>query len=294
MAAPSVETVGTGSRFNGSSNSVTITKPASLAEGDLMVAIIGFYDIGSTVTPTTPGSWSVALSNTATGTLGIVGYYKVATASDVAASNFTFSFSANCDYVSGIIYRISGSAEDAEIGNSGGAADTTDSDTPSITISEAPVTADSLILIGLCGRDGSLSGAPTISSYATTPAVTYTERADLGLIDSTTGIYFGSASGEYTGSTTFTNITATISETIDDHVGGIIILNAIENASVTLDALSIGAAVQEPSMTGDANLTLDQLSIGAAVQEPDTTEPTPKWSNKDKSAEGDWSNKDKS
>lgn len=76
-----------------SGSSVVITKPSSLAVGDLMIAqILGTANSSPTVN--TPTGWALIRSDTAsdgTSAIRASSFWKVADSADVAASNFTFS-----------------------------------------------------------------------------------------------------------------------------------------------------------------------------------------------------------
>lgn len=72
-----------------SGTEVVVTKPVSLAVGDLLIAQIG-VNSSSTITP--PTDWNLIRSTTS-GVYRFSSYYKVATSGDVAATDFTFTFS---------------------------------------------------------------------------------------------------------------------------------------------------------------------------------------------------------
>jgi hypothetical protein len=77
---------------SGNNGSVTITKPTSLAVGDLMLAGILCESGGAnTLSPTTPADWTAIGSVNSLDDCTLTVYYKVATAGDVAASDFTFT-----------------------------------------------------------------------------------------------------------------------------------------------------------------------------------------------------------
>lgn len=104
MAAPVIETVST--KNWGSSTNIVITKPVSLAEGDLMLAITKQEDNTFTITP--PADWTT-IDNFADGNSGmrIAFFWKTATAGDAAATDFTFTGS-GATATFGFMYRISG------------------------------------------------------------------------------------------------------------------------------------------------------------------------------------------
>ncbi|MGE4133489.1 MAG: hypothetical protein AB7F86_17770, partial [Bdellovibrionales bacterium] len=72
-----------------SGNSISVARPSGLAAGDLLIGYVSNYQYQAT---TPPNGWQAASSFNAT-QIGYGSYlfYKVASAADVAAANFTFS-----------------------------------------------------------------------------------------------------------------------------------------------------------------------------------------------------------
>lgn len=88
-AASSATSGGVGPNFL----DLTIARPAGLAVNDLMIATIQWVlktDNGSTVTATPPSGWTQIDNNNQVG-WAVVVWWKRATASDVAASSYTFT-----------------------------------------------------------------------------------------------------------------------------------------------------------------------------------------------------------
>lgn len=280
---------------------ITITKPTGLTEGDLMVAVL--FSDGETATPGTGETMTATgwtnESNTTYNAGGIIWFlYKTATASDVSASNFTFTsnFDGTGDQkIGGCILRIDGQAEETLEQSTGGFTNNATDTAISVGgLSLTPSYPDSLLIIALAGLNTE-GGGSSISGYAIdSPNPSWTERID---ISSATGndSVLGVATTNINTTPQITTLSGTIDTTQqDDHYAAILVIPPLVNASVTLDALTMGAAMQAPSPTGDANVTIDSLSIGAAVQEPDMTQATPKWPNKDKSSNASFTNKTKS
>ena len=92
-SAEGFRAAGTGNSGAGAT-SVTVTKPAGLALNDLMVAAITVRG-GTNVAvcaPTATGTWTSFLATNRTTNLHQELFWKVATASDVSATNYVFSF----------------------------------------------------------------------------------------------------------------------------------------------------------------------------------------------------------
>ncbi|HZS25276.1 MAG TPA: hypothetical protein VFA30_09855, partial [Gaiellaceae bacterium] len=79
---------------NASATTLVITKPTGLAVNDLMLAQITVRGGSNefTCAPSATGTWNVIFTTNDSTTLQQVLYWKVATAADVAATNYTFSF----------------------------------------------------------------------------------------------------------------------------------------------------------------------------------------------------------
>lgn len=154
---------------------VTVTKPTGLTVGDLMIAQM-VCQFSATVT--TPSGWTI-LSDTQANNYKQVIMYKIASSSDVSASDFTFDITHGggaLNIACGIL-RISDFpsampvyAYDTETANTG---------TGTVTYSTIGMTplGDSLIIMGIVGSD---SGVTNISSYSiATSSPTFTEAWDV-------------------------------------------------------------------------------------------------------------------
>jgi len=72
------------------STTCVVVKPANLAIGNLMIAHIGFAGGGAISAP--DATWTLLQTGTTTGTVGTVTvFYKIATSTDVATTDFTFT-----------------------------------------------------------------------------------------------------------------------------------------------------------------------------------------------------------
>lgn len=108
-----------------------LTKPTGLTEGDVMIAIVG----GANDYTTTNSAGFTELFDTfnAEGNQVQMGvYYKVATASDVSATDFSFTTSSGAD-MAGCLLAFSGVDNTDPIGGSNGTTSATDSSNPSFT-----------------------------------------------------------------------------------------------------------------------------------------------------------------
>lgn len=91
---------------NGAANTVSISKPSNVADGDLLVAFVSFRNSGGTIT--TPAGWT-ALNPVNTTNETFSAYYKtVPTASAETAVTYAFSSSAGSSRAAGTIFRLTG------------------------------------------------------------------------------------------------------------------------------------------------------------------------------------------
>lgn len=153
--AASVRSVAT-TNFVDLINSITISKPANLAVGDLLFAIISRNGAG-TLTP--PSGWTLLRTDVGGGAVFRQAlYYKVATASDVAASNFQWTWDVT-DFMGGAIFAITGHNPN-HIPLAIGVATATDTANPSFANGITPFIANSLLLIIAAGNgnDNAIGG----------------------------------------------------------------------------------------------------------------------------------------
>lgn len=80
-------------------SSFVLTAPTGIILGSVLIFHIGY--IGSGLTITTPAGWSLVRQDAGTITHAV--YYKVATATEVAASNFTFGLSSSSNCAGGMM-----------------------------------------------------------------------------------------------------------------------------------------------------------------------------------------------
>lgn len=295
MSYPSPSIVGTITEVV-SDGSINIPNTTPPSVGDYLVAFVGAYISGGTRNiGTAPAGWTKLREITGDEEIAAL-YVKTATSTEVAASNFTFTITGGgADVFAGVMIKVTNVPSGSEV--AGSEIDTVASDDTTLTYVTdlTPDTPESIILSMFMGSDNSATGTPTIGSYASTPSLTWVELADIGGNNSGIAMAFSVAYAEITGLTNITERSATVSEgAVDGSESAALILNAIQDDTVSLGVITIGAAQQSVSPIGDANVTLGQVSIGAAQQSLTATNPDPTWSNKAKSAQGSTTNKDKS
>lgn len=159
----------------GGTDSLTINKPSSLATGDLMIAALHIH--GSSAGFSLAG-WTTLFTGDDGSNQGLRVLWKIATAGDVAASNFAFSTSGTSgDGMSGFIARITGTFSDVDNIMSTYDVNTSATTTHTFTPGLTPVLSNTLFLMG-----SGVRGDTTQSTYAVANNnPTWTERVDTSI-----------------------------------------------------------------------------------------------------------------
>lgn len=273
----------------GGTDNLTITKPTSLASGDMMVAICGVN--GRAANFTAPAGWSTLFTSNDGSNYGIRAFWKIADAGDASATDFSFSIAtAGGDGLIGWIVRATGSSftgtgnfvSTSDVNN---AATTTHTFTPGVT----PPSADALYLLGSYVR-----GDTTQSTYAiTNNNPSWTERIDTS-INTTRDSSLSLATALATSIAATGDYSLTIGSSMEA-IGFLIAIEESTNVTVSPDVLTATFTVQAPSITGGANVTVSAaVSATFTVQAPTVSFPTSDFTNLDKSATSTFTNPDKS
>lgn len=281
---------------SGTGTTLTITKPANSAEGDMLVAVL---NSGSSTTWTTLSGWtlvgSVESSNFPT-RMSIQA--KIATAGDVAASDFTFTNSSSGSPKQGAVYRITGDFSSSSTPTDYIIVDTDNSVTPTAGTATFPggltplATNPLLIFAVTCGEDPG-ADAPQFSAYAVANNnPTWTEDVDEGIQDPV-WMNLGLAHASYA-SASATGAYSLTSGRTSVHGGALVAINERTNVTVTPNPVTMTASVPAPSVAGDANVSPAVVTMTSSVQAPTVSAGTAKWVNTDKSAAGSITNTDKS
>lgn len=275
------------------SNTLTITKPTSLATGDLMVAFV--LNRGATAW-NTPSGWTAKGSFSISNNRGAC-FVKVADAGDVAASNFAFTFSAGGSSESaGWLMRLTGTFTDGSnvvVTTSATDASPDAGDIFVFTTSLTP-NANSFLVIG-CGSEA--TNASSTTSATATIAVSdpgFTQRSFQGQPNGDDIVVVGHTATR-TQSTDIGNTTIDFDSTGNLSNGGVIILSIEETVSTnqTPAVISAVASVQAPVVSAGANTSPAVISAVASVQAPTVATSASKWKNPDKTSNAGWINPDK-
>lgn len=240
---------------------LVITKPTSLAVGDLMVA--GIYVTNETsgnVTITPPTDWveEQEVDSAANGRRLYV-FTKVATAGDVAASNFTFTQSANDTsfHIIGHIVRVTGHG----IVNTGEAFGTANSSTTLTLTGFTPSRANCLLIAFVGVSDATATSVTSLSIATSNP--TWTERVETTILDasedSSLALYTATrpeatATGDFT-------ITVTNPASVDSHA-----------ICIAISPTVSGSITQESKINAYAFSPIQTVVVDAIVEDPTLNE----------------------
>lgn len=264
-------------------NAVAPSKPASLAVGDTMIALVSALTAdGSANTISAPAGWTAEGQDTQ-GFLTAAVFSKVATSSDVAASTFSFtaiSASRMFAYVSR--FTAASSADPVDQASKAKAASGTALSTAAIT----PTASMSTFLIMVASFEGSV-GSNSVSGYAIASdnAPSWTEAYD-STINPSGGQSMGLAMAY--GSRTKTTASGSATATLANSAAYVIfVLNLVPSPLVPLSlsgSVSVSSVQYGPMSVGGLSASIGDASFEAVA---------PDWLNTAKS-DADWTNISKS
>ena len=252
--------------------SVVIPKPTGLTVGDLMVAQLSVWGWATGVVNTLSG-WTLVAGRSVTG--GFVSVqYKIADSGDVSASDFTFT--TDTGRIAGSIMRVTGNTPTGSFDTYASDFNTVASGSQ-INLSAAitPEYNGSLVVMTLWAGDGN-AGVGSMSSYTSTPSMTWTETYSYG---EDAGTQDGIGAGAYAIQSTAEEITAfgaTTSSDKDDHAGIIAVFTPAINATAS-NALFQTTPITFSTLTGSTQDTTNaNFSVVPVIlpQSASSTNPT--------------------
>lgn len=275
--------------WGGSNTTFTITKNTSLAVGDTMVAHIVCIVDNSGDVINTPTNWTkigseVKLNTSGSTYLHQCLFWKIATAGDVAASNFTFTFTVSATFFNGAIYRISDAngVTPIDVEASGSQADSATFDKPGVT----PTYADSIYLILASKTNGDDAAIGTYAIATSNPS--WTEDYD----SNTATRAIAGASASRSAATATGNFSFVMNGAACDSIGQLVVIKPIVNVTVSPSVINSTAAVLSPTVTGGATVSVSTINSTATVLTPEAGQSD--FSAQSKSTGGTWTPQPKS
>ena len=204
---------------------VVITKPTSLAVGDLMLAgIWGSNDGSNNIVLDTPSGWTLEESVNISSNVSMLEVYsKIADSADVSASDFTFTSSTSTSasrHMIGHILRFTNYGLKA--GEASG--QTTGSGIASLSFAGFTPSYPDTTLVFFSGIDSSTSQYTTSTYAIATSNPTWTERAESSVNDATRDSALGVATAVRPEATATGNATASYSASADGMRGAGVII----------------------------------------------------------------------
>lgn len=297
MATPVVQSSSSAAWAAGTSP--VVTKPTGLATGDLMVAYVFIsWDTDVIGNSTTPSGWTKFLNEESAGNPArqnwvFEGYYKIADASDVAASNFTFVIDTSNTVASAAILRITGHSATAPHGGTDAVEDDSSGTSVSGTISVNTMADEALVLMALVANSGSVSSGTTVSGYTisdTNP--TWTEVVELatslGALNGVAAI----ARSSVDVARIVTTASATLSQSKGESCIAFTTIPADTAVAATPSSVAVRVTIPTQDSAAAVNITPDSVAIKAIIPTQGSTFPTTVWSNQSKN-NSTWTPQDK-
>lgn len=268
------------------STSITFTKPTGLQVDDLLLVMFCAYDSTFTGTLTSPSGFTTEQIEVPHDDTDLVSSYIKATSTEVAASDFTFTFSTTVDNMAGRIYRISGIRTDVtplDVSANGFINETV---ATSVSTSGAVTpTQDNVMYFMHAGVEDPTSANDITNPRFNTNDPTWTAEY---------GAYVGDIRYEifYANQGTTAEITTGTVDFSTSNDAAIAFYTYKEQFSVTgyPEQLDLTTEILEPVGKAGARGTIPQLELSTELLEPTGTVSQPtRWTNEDK-ADTTWSN----
>lgn len=257
-----------------------------------MLAFPGGF--GANTTLTAPMGWTeveVLAQGSGSEAMTIGCFGKIADASDVSATDFTFTFGTSL-VKSGIIYRIS-DAPVPDVFDSDGIATGLSVDTATFSSGVTPRVANSLFIIHylMAGASGVADDTPVVSIVTGNP--TWTERLDVTSASGATGRHV-SFTGQRAAATATGDYSVRVNASGDAVAAIILSVSPYTDGSGSLDLLEVSPAFFEPSGSSGSSGSFDFHEVSPTFFDLSGRVRNNPWNNTDKSAESNWNNPDKS
>lgn len=257
VAYESIETAGV------ASGNVVITKPTGLAAGNLMLAVLNSEDSGSDFSA---AGWTKIASLADSTARAATALFKVADASDAAASNFTFTNPGNEAF--GALMRISGTGfTDIDNIKFSAVRSASTDETPTFSPGITTVRDNDLLVLAVVAPEI----LTTFSTYAVANSnPSWTERADFqnnqtedaSMAIATATYATAGATGDFSAAFTSASQSFGFLFGITEDIG----------ANLAPGVLTISVNLIEPVLAGTANISVDApLGVVASVVDATVT-----------------------
>lgn len=268
-----------------STASLSVTKPSGLAVGDVLIAIIGLISD----TMATPTGWThggTIAQGGSVGAMDLYTFYKIADASDVAASSFSFPPANPSKTMAGCLLRASGVRHDAPLQTLVQAS--ANGDNPTFTLSSTtPNQNGSLLVAAFAGRIAGGEFDANLTLNGTNP--TWTERMDAyGAANSVTMDVFTGIQATAAAITSL-SVGASNDGGTTDWEAGILIFGPRTDAAGTVALLSGSPTIFTPVGSSGTNGTAALLVNSAhTIFTPSARSENPTWTDLQMGSSSTW------
>lgn len=272
-------------------NSIVIPKPSGLVVGDLLLGYCLYKTAGGTnMDLTPPAGWTVIDQVNGSGNVNkCTAFYKIATSTETAATDFTFTvINQTASSAGGGLLRIEHFLASGPIDTYSKNANDT-ATTTSWSLAGVDPANESSLLVMIVGTDET-AGAQSVSAQAvTTSNPVWTEIMDLNDSAITNNIGFAIATATRTAATATGNATATLAQANSGNARTLSFLIAIAPGTFTDVSDTAGTPTEVVSMTVTMPVTASDISgvptesAGVKVGFSNQTKSSTSWTNLDKS-----------
>lgn len=282
--------VATKSSASGSAGDVTVTKPTSLAVGDMMIAFICSSTGGAGgEAHAGPSGWTKIAESVATNGSVLTVWAIIATSTETAATDFSWTSAGTNDTTVGAIFRITGTNGFLSVSDNVVATAAAALATGGVT---TKTTSTLLLLAGCDEATGGADADFTAYSVANNDP-SWAEEYDIGNgggLRANMGI--ASAAYPYTQATGSSSVTSDLGTS--DVASALVAVTESINASASPAVLQLTAAPQAPTATGGATATVAApVSITASPQTPVASAAAATWVPRSKPAAGTYTPRSK-
>jgi len=246
-----------------SGTTVIVTKPVSLAVGDVMIASANSSNNAGI---SLPSGFTVVRSGTIDGVRSFTTAYKVATAGDVAAADFTFTANSSLGDMSASLLRFSTTLSFPSVPIINSINDYT------IGLSSGPVSTH---FIDCVFANGSRSS----SAQASSPARTWTERYDRAAADNSTSI----ATAPNTVAETIASFSVTLSGS-GNNSNVFMILAEVESPTTNISHLAVSLTLFGVVPSVNVNPHVSHIAITPTINGVNSRLKNPIWIDETKSS----------
>lgn len=289
--------IATKSSANGTSGDVTVTKPTSLAEGDIMVAFVtsSTSGVSGEAPHNLPSGWTElgSVGDSSNNTVLTVAAV-VATSTQTAASDFSFTSAGDNGTTVGVIYRITGTNGFGSLAINVRSNVAVSNDYPSPSFTGVTTIAGNSLLL-MCGASETTSGSDIdFTGYTVaTSDPTWTEEDDLGNGGGARA-NIGVASATYATAGATGNFSVTADVDGGSIAGALVAITENINGTGTFTHIAVTPTLNKPAMSSGTTGTHTHLAVSPTINKPTRVKSEDKrWTDTEEPSASTWTDEEK-